>query len=385
MNMLEWTNKRFLIRLLIITLLVFVYTLWLASFGIFSKLRFDFTHFAYVPIILSGIWWDRKAIIPAVALALLTMWFSHGQNTGIYPYNPILIAFFFIFIALFIGHLSSKSRSQTRALIDCQTEYLPAKLEANPEKQNLPAITKLPDEPLVHSARLAELDEMAAAMAHELNQPLTGIKNYAKNALYMLDEGAGTNDDVRDNLLQISKQVDRSTRIINQLRELARNSEHHFTLLNINDILKESLEFLGPHLTISGINSNVALGDNLPLIMGDKVRLEQVFINIITNARQAMEGVEERRLLVTSYLDKNDPLPLIIRVKDTGRGFKQADAEKLFAPFYTTKNPGQGTGLGLSISLSIIKDHQGHIEASGEAGKGACFTIKLPVAPSSNY
>ncbi len=356
----------------------------LGFINIFYQLKFDFTHFAYIPIVLSGIWWSRKAVIVALILSLITLWLNQGQNTGIFSLNLIFIPIFFIFIALFVGHLSFKLMSPPKAPSHTRHTSPQVRLEEKQAGNIPPSAAKKPDNQLAHSARLAELDEMAAAMAHELNQPLSGIKNYAKNALYMLDEGAGTNDDVRDNLLQISKQVDRSTKIINQLRELARNSEHHFVPLNINDILKESLEFLESHLAISGIESNIVLGDNLPLIMGDKVRLEQVFINIITNARQAMEGVEERRLWVTTYLDNNDPLPLIVQIKDTGRGFSPTDAEKLFAPFYTTKNPGQGTGLGLSISLSIIKDHQGQIETDGEAGKGACFTIKFPLAPSNS-
>ncbi len=364
--------------------MIVVYILGFVYSNIIDKLKVDFTHFAYIPIVLSGIWWGGKAVIVALLLSFMTLWLSQDHNTGLFPLNFIFIPAFFICIAFFVGHLRFKLTSQQKPLGDTENRPPLVKLEGKPVKPVPVAATKMLDGQPVHSAGLAELDEMAAAMAHELNQPLTGIKNYAKNTLYMLDEGAGANEDIRDNLLQISKQVDRSTRIINQLRELARHSEHHFLPLNINDILKESLEFLGPHLAISGINSTVTLGNNLPLIMGDKVRLEQVFVNIITNARQAMEGVEKRHLAVTTYWDNTDPLPVIVQVKDTGRGFSPADTEKLFAPFYTTKNPGQGTGLGLSISLSIIKDHLGHIEAYGESGKGACFTIKLPMASPPN-
>lgn len=367
----------------IITVLVTVQVIALFLANAILHTGIDFSHFAYIPIVLSGIWWDRKAVFVASILGLITIGFHHIYNTSGRFLDILLVPAFFIFIALFIGTLSVKLKTQHKALIETEKKYLMAQLEAEQERTKLAAKAKMQEDQLVHSTRLAELGEMAAAIAHELNQPLTGIKNYAKNTLYMLEEGSGTTEDIKDNLLQISKQVDRSARIINQLRDLARNSERQFLPLNINDIAKESLEFLKPHLMLSGIDTNISLEHPLPLIRGDKVRLEQVLLNIITNARQSMEGVEERHLGIKSYFAEHDPLPVTMEIRDTGHGFRKENAEKLFTPFYTTKKPGHGTGLGLSISLSIVKDHQGIIEAIGEVGRGACFTLKFPLAQDS--
>lgn len=251
--------------------------------------------------------------------------------------------------------------------------------EAEQRRRELAELTEKQEEQLVHSSRLAELGEMAAAIAHELNQPLTGIRNFARNAFYMIDRDAGSPTEVKENLRLISEQVDRSSKIINQMRELTRRSEQQFVAADVNSILKESVEFLSPQLKLSGVEVTLDLADDLPKVMGDRIRLEQVFLNLLTNARQAMEETQHRRLSVKTLLEEGNDCLVVVEIQDTGKGFAPEDAEKLFTPFFSTKKPGHGTGLGLSISLRIIRDHEGRIEAGGELGKGATFTVRLPV------
>jgi PAS domain S-box-containing protein len=250
--------------------------------------------------------------------------------------------------------------------------------EAERRRLELSELTRKQEEQLVHSTRLAELGEMAASISHELNQPLTGIRNYARNASYMIETNAGSLEDVRDNLQLISEQVDRASKIINQMRELARRSEPHFAPIDVNNILRESIEFLSPQMRLSGVDVRLELSREIPSITGDRIRLEQVFLNLMTNARQAMEDARDRRLDVRTYLDSRTDLPIVIEISDTGKGFTQEEASKLFVPFFTTKKTGHGTGLGLSISLSIVRDHKGTIEARGVQGRGATFTVRLP-------
>ncbi|MDD5305827.1 MAG: PAS domain S-box protein [Deltaproteobacteria bacterium] len=254
------------------------------------------------------------------------------------------------------------------------------KKEAEEKRKELSVLTREQEAQLVHSTRLAELGEMAAAVAHELNQPLTGIRNYAKNASYMLEEKLGTEEEVKGNLRLISEQVARASKIINQMRELTRRTDSHFAPLNLNAVLRESIDFLLPQLKLSGVELRLTLADGLPDVMGDKVRLEQVFLNIITNARQAMEEVPERVLTIRTGRDPGAKDGLMVEIDDTGPGFSEAVAGKLFTPFFSTKKPGHGTGLGLSISLSILKEHQGGLKASCEVGKGARFVVRLPAA-----
>ncbi|MBM4036234.1 MAG: PAS domain S-box protein [Planctomycetes bacterium] len=254
-----------------------------------------------------------------------------------------------------------------------------ARKEAEAKRRELAELARRQEDQLVHSTRLAELGEMAAAVAHDLNQPLTGIRNFARNALFMVEQGAGTPEEVKDNLRLITEQVDRAARIINQMRGMTRKSERHFALLDLNSIVRESVEFLMPQLRLTGVETSLELAPDLPGVLGDKTRLEQVFLNLLTNARQAMEEAETRRLTVRTSLADGGNRPVVVEVNDTGKGFSAEEAAKLFTPFYSTKKHGHGTGLGLTISQRIVKDHGGVIGAEGEPGKGARFTIRLPL------
>jgi two-component system sensor kinase FixL len=273
------------------------------------------------------------------------------------------------FIVLAIRAVSV-SRSLGRVRSDCR---------ATEEKlRELSELARKQEEQLEHSTRLAEMGEMAAAISHELNQPLTGIRNYARNAFYMIEKKAGSEDEVKGNLRLISEQVDRAARIINQMRELTRRSDTTFSVLEVNSVLRECLEFLVPQMKLADVELSLSLEADLPTVWGDRIRLAQVVLNLLTNARQAMDGAANRRLTVTSRKDSRPELPVVIEVSDTGKGFSDEQAKKLFQPFYTTRKGGHG--LGLSISRAIIKDHKGVIEASGIPGAGATFRIRLPAA-----
>ena len=265
---------------------------------------------------------------------------------------------------------ASLSRSLARARRDCH--------ESEEKLGELSELGRRQEEQLEHSTRLAELGEMAASISHELNQPLTGIRNYARNAFYMIEKNAGSEDEVKGNLRLISEQVDRAARIINQMRELTRRSDNTFSILEINGVLRECLEFLVPQMKLSEVDLSLSLEPDLPPVWGDRIRLAQVFLNLLTNARQAMDGAADRRLSVTSRRDGTPELPVVIEIRDTGKGFSEEQARKLFQPFYTTRKGGHG--LGLSISRAIIKDHKGEIEAAGAPGTGATFRIRLPGA-----
>lgn len=252
--------------------------------------------------------------------------------------------------------------------------------ETEEKRRELSHLARRQEEQLIHSTRLAEMGEMAAGVAHELNQPLTSIKNFAKNAAYMLEEHAGNLDEVRENLHMIASQVDRASRIINQMREFARRSERCLAPVDINIALRDSVRFVMPQMRLSGVDVVLQLAGDLPAVLGDRIRLEQVFLNLLVNARHAMEEAPVRRLTLRTRHDPGAEWPVVIEVADTGHGFSTEVAEKMFTPFFSTKKAGQGTGLGLSISLGIIKDHGGAIDAQGAGGQGATFCVRLPAA-----
>jgi len=237
------------------------------------------------------------------------------------------------------------------------------------------------EEQLEHSTRLAEIGGMAAEISHELNQPLTGIRNYARNAFYMLEKRVGGEEDVKANLRLISEQVDRAARIGNRMRELTRRGDRVEAVVDVNSVVRETVDFLLPQMRLSQVEVAASLADDLPPVRGDRTRLSQVFLNLLTNARHAVETSPVRRLSVRSRREPGAALPVVVEVADTGVGFSEADARRLFQPFFTTKESGHG--LGLSISRSIVTDHGGTIGAESVPGRGATFTVRLPSAPGT--
>ena len=253
--------------------------------------------------------------------------------------------------------------------------------EAERERRELAELARKQEEQLEHSTRLAELGGMAAAISHELNQPLTGIRNYARNAFYMIEKGLGGAEDVKGNLRLISEQVDRAAKIINQMRELTRRADRTSAGVDVNSVVRESMEFLMPQMRLTEVAVTLSLAPDLPPVWGDRIRLAQVLLNLLTNARQAMDGGPQRRLRIESRREAAAALPIVVEVSDTGRGFSEEEAGRLFQPFFTTRKGGHG--LGLSISRAIVKDHGGSIEAAGSPGAGARFTIRLPANPGT--
>jgi len=181
----------------------------------------------------------------------------------------------------------------------------------------------------------------------------------------------------------MKEQVDRAVNIINHLREFGRKAEIQKERVNINEPIKGVFTLLGQQLRLRGIKVVLDLKDDLPPIMGDANRLEQVVINLVVNARNAMDakkgefarGDVESILTVRSF-QKNGSV--VVTVTDTGIGIPDDLKDKIFEPFFTTREVGKGTGLGLSISYGIIKDYDGTIEVESEMGKGATFKLTFP-------
>ncbi len=346
-----------------------------------------YTHLMYLPIALAAFWWGFRGLPVAVLMALIVVTFRLlGWGVGS-AWGDGARIFLFVAVAVAIAWLRERSQAAEAALRASEEKYRRMcesdqvrREETAANQRQLAELALKQEEQLEHSTRLAELGEMAAAISHELNQPLTGIRNYARNAFYMLDKGVGGLEEIKGNLRMISDQVDRAAKIINQMRELARRSDRHFTVLDVNSVVRESVEFLLPQMKLSGVEVRLELGRGLPQVLGDRIRLAQVFLNLLTNARQAMDESPQRLLRIHTFLMVGDPRPVTTEIIDTGKGFSPEEAGKLFVPFFTTKKSGSGTGLGLSISQSIIKDHHGVIEAEGAPGAGATFRIQLPRA-----
>jgi len=246
---------------------------------------------------------------------------------------------------------------------------------------------------LIQSAKLASIGELAAGVAHELNQPLMVIRNTAQ-----FIERAAKNERLDpDKLIDLLRDVERNTKrmmsTISHLRVFSRQSQKDFSTVDVNRVIEDCFLMVGEQLRIHDIKVRKALEPMLPKILGDANQLEQVFLNLITNARDALEQREQgeranaegklrniKQIEILTRVSDDDKDNLEILIKDTGGGIQEENMGKIFDPFFTTKEIGKGTGLGLSISYGIVKDHQGEIEVAETGPAGTTFRISIPIS-----
>jgi len=246
------------------------------------------------------------------------------------------------------------------------------------------------EQQLIQSGKMATLGEMATGIAHELNQPLSVIKTVSSFFIGKLDRNEPIAEDVLFNMLhKIDNNVDRAGRIINHMRQFARKSDLDLEPVQVNEVLQRAFEIFSQQLKLRGIEVVWALDKNLPKINAHPSRLEQVFINLLLNARDAIterwQHVEtadaEKAIRLRTGCDNGT---VVCEVCDTGVGVDPAVADKIFEPFFTTKEVGKGTGLGLSISYGIVKDCGGTIHVAPNSPCGACFILTFPKASESH-
>ncbi len=241
---------------------------------------------------------------------------------------------------------------------------------------------------LIQSGKLASIGELASGVAHELNQPLMVIRGTAQLVRRSIGKNGLSTNELMEQLELIERNTKRMMNIINHLNTFSRQSQSNFKPLNINKIIEESFLMLSEQLRLYNIEVKKDLDANLPKVKGEANQLEQVIINIITNARDAITdcrlNIEKCRIKKAEYkgmleiITKKNQNFVEILVRDNGGGIPAESTEKIFDPFFTTKEVGKGTGLGLSISYGIIKEHQGEIEVAETGHEGTTFRIKLP-------
>ncbi len=231
---------------------------------------------------------------------------------------------------------------------------------------------------LFQSAKLAAIGEMAAGVAHELNSPLTAIIGNASLILRKTPPG-----DRRRKLLEDIKNCgQRSKRIIQNLLTFSRQDSYIFEPVSINDVVQSSLYLVSYQIEKNNISIVKDLSHGLPAVMGNKQQLEQVIINFLLNARDALEGVPEGRIKISTRLKEDEEsgdAVIVVKVADNGQGIPQGIVSQIFNPFFTTKEKARGTGLGLSVSLGIAQTHGGKIEVRSEIGRGSVFSLIIPV------
>ncbi|BFR47404.1 PAS domain S-box protein [Nitratidesulfovibrio sp. HK-II] len=239
------------------------------------------------------------------------------------------------------------------------------------------------EQKVIQAGKMATLGEMATGVAHELNQPLTVIKTAGGFLLRKVTRGEPIDPEILATMArEIDGHVDRASRIIGHMRDFGRRSDLALERVDLNAVLQSATEFFSRQLSLRGIDIDWRLAEPLPPVMAVANRLEQVFINLLLNARDAIEERSEkepgapRRISVETSADDRR---VTVAVCDTGGGIPPALLPRIFEPFFTTKKVGKGTGLGLSISYGLVREFGGSIQASNLPEGGACFTLRFPV------
>jgi C4-dicarboxylate-specific signal transduction histidine kinase len=257
-------------------------------------------------------------------------------------------------------------------------EFVGTVMDITEQKQAEEAVLKAQAE-LAHVSRVATMGELTASIAHEINQPLSAVANNASACLRWLV--ANDLEEARQSASLVIENVHRAGEIIAGIRALAKKAPPQNEPLDVNETIREAIVMIRSELRPNSVSLQTQLGNDLPLIIGDRVQLQQVIINLLINAVEAMAEIEEgpRVLRVSSErtIERSGKSEhVLIAVRDSGPGLDMKSLDRLFDTFYTTKP--QGLGMGLAISRSIIEAHRGRLWAEANLPKGALFQFTLP-------
>lgn len=259
-----------------------------------------------------------------------------------------------------------QSRDNMPHGIVCIARDITERKRAEEEKQRI-------EEQLNLAGRLAAIGELAAGVAHELNNPIAAIQGFAQ----LLASQNGLTETTKKDLDTIYKEAQRAGRITQNLLSFARRHKPEKSLVQINEALIKSLDLHSYRMRVENIELSLKLDPDLPKTMADFYQMQQVFVNIINNAEQAMTEAHAKGKLCIQTKKVGDMIQ--ISFADNGPGIPEANLIRIFDPFFTTKAVGKGTGLGLSICYGIIKEHNGHIYAKNNNGEGATFVVEIPI------
>ena len=233
-------------------------------------------------------------------------------------------------------------------------------------------------EQLVQAGKLATLGELTTGVAHELNNPLNNIGLFVGNAVDMVELGATDKERIIHEMERAMQQVRKATEIISHLRTFGRAAPYSRDPVSLRAVLIQAHSLMQEQLRLRNIQVTVDLGGEDPVVLGNPLQLEQVFINLLTNARDAVADSPRKTIRIAVTVDSE---AAEITLADSGRGIPPGLERRIFDPFFTTKEVGQGTGLGLSITYGIINDLGGTISVVSPPGEGATFVVRLPLAP----
>jgi C4-dicarboxylate-specific signal transduction histidine kinase len=243
------------------------------------------------------------------------------------------------------------------------------------ERQRAEEALRTSQAELAHVTRVTAMGELAASVVHEVTQPLTGIVTNGNACLHWLASAPPNVVKARGAVERIIRDSNRASEVIHDIRTLVKNTPPHREEVDLNDLIYRTLTLANGEMAREQVELQTELAVGLPNVLGDRVQLQQVLLNLIMNAIEAMSAVSGRRLLIIQSTTR-DPESVTVSVRDSGAGIEAQKAEHLFDAFFTTKP--QGMGMGLSICRNIISAHGGHLSYATSAGPGATFEFTLP-------
>ena len=272
-----------------------------------------------------------------------------------------------------LGELESKVRQRTAELARSNDEL---RAEIGERQRAQEALQKAQAE-LAHVSRLMTLGELTASISHEVNQPIAAVVTNGQVCLRLLAFETPRPDDLRTTVERIVRDANRASEVIQRIRALAKRSEPQMASLDINEVVREAILLVQREVLSHGVSLRTELASALPTVLGDRVQLQQVVINLLMNGVEAMAPITDqpREILIRSELHETGEV--LVAVLDTGIGIDSETAEKLFSAFFTTKPSGMG--MGLSISRSIIRAHGGRLWVSPNPDHGAAFQFTVPI------
>jgi PAS domain S-box-containing protein len=240
---------------------------------------------------------------------------------------------------------------------------------------------------LIHADRLSTLGTMAAGIAHEINQPLNAIQVITSGMLYGHEQNWSLSEDqLLDNLKMISRQVRRMSDLVKNIRKFSRRDRtRKLEQIDLNSVIVATYEMLGTQLKDAGIDVRIQIDESIPRILGVFNPIQQILVNLITNAREAIEGNRAGQPKILTLSSSEAKGSVEVHVTDSGSGLSDTVMKNLFVPFFTTKGPQEGTGLGLAISTSIARDFGGTLEGRNNESYGAAFILRFPAIRKDNH
>jgi C4-dicarboxylate-specific signal transduction histidine kinase len=323
----------------------------------------------------------------AVALAVLAfIYFAAAPNYSFaVAHTEIPRVVIFTIAALIVLWLSAAQRAAANSLRRARDDLQAAVLKLEDLNKTLQleheALQQAQAE-VTHVSRVAMLGAMGASIAHEVSQPLSAIAANGEAGLRWLAREVPQTEQAIASMRGIISDAKRASEVVARIRELARNTEPELTRVDINEIVEEAITLVKREMLGHQVRLELQLAPGLPLIRGDQIQLQQVIINLLINAVQAMATVVDHARLVTIRTQEHQPHDVLVTIQDTGIGVVPELLGGLFNPFYTTKP--HGMGLGLSICRSIVEAHGGQIWACRNAGPGMTFKFAIPAPAQSD-